>query len=977
MDQRSTGNGVIGDVPWGTHLCLFYANEEELAEVALPFVKAGLEHDELCVWVTPTSLGTRAAWERLAAAVPELDAQRARGRIEIVPHTLWYLHGGTLDPARVLAGWLDKLKAALARGCAGLRLMGNASWLETSDWARFSELEAALDVEIASRRMLALCAYGKDRCGVGEVADVIANHGLALIKRRGAWERLESRQCADARVTRERQELDRCVEERTAELREREEHFRALAEALPQIVWTAGSDGGVEWFNQRWYQYTGQPAPVGAGWSWAEVAHPDDMPRTLRSWAEARRRGSLFQNEIRVRGRDGEYRWFLVRAWPLKDGQGNIVRWFGTNTDFHEMKEVEADLRRTREDLDRAQEVGQIGWWRLDTQRNVLSWSDESYRIFGVPRGSPQSYDSFLGIVHPDDRDYVDTRWKAGLRGEPYDIEHRIVADGRVKWVREKAYLELSPDGTLLGGFGISQDITDRRQAEDALRRSEERWNAAIENFGEGAIIATEAEQVIYWNPAARAMHGYTAPDEGIGPLAETPNTFELWTPDGSHQLTLDEWPMRRIKRGETVRQLELRLRRPDQGWERIVSYSGAMVETASGERLIFLSVYDLTERRRAEADLREANEAKDLFFNTLSHELRTPLAAMQNALDVVKKPEADEAQRAKMLAILERNIRHQTRLIDDLLDLSRIMRGKVEIARDPLDLREIASSLVDAAEPAARKSRLALSLELPERPIRVTGDVVRLGQVISNLLTNAIKYTEEGGSITVAVRAAAADAVLVVRDTGIGMSAELLAHLFEPFRQGEVSLARSTGGLGVGLAIARSLAELHGGRLEAASAGVGLGSEFTLRLPLRDGDDAHLAVPSAQEEGSRAQRVLVIEDNPDLRESLALLLQLMGHTVICRENGSRGVECARAEKPDVVLVDIGLPDMDGYEVARRLRADASTQEIRLIALTGYATPEHRDRALLAGFDHHLAKPVGADALQQVLDGGAQGPAPR
>ena len=256
------------------------------------------------------------------------------------------------------------------------------------------------------------------------------------------------------------------------ELRESERRFRALAEALPQIVWTAGAEGGVEWFNQRWYEYTGEPPAVGEGWGWEKVSHPDDMARTLKNWQEAREKGSLFQNEIRIRRHDGQYRWFLVRAWPMRDAGQNAVRWFGTNTDIHDLKAAEAALRQSQIDSDRAQEVGEIGSWRMDIRRNVLAWSDENHRIFGVPKGTALTYETFLGIVHPEDRRYVDTKWQAGLRGEPYDIEHRIVVDQQVKWVREKAYLEFDNEGKLLGGFGITQDITARKRMEEELRAS-------------------------------------------------------------------------------------------------------------------------------------------------------------------------------------------------------------------------------------------------------------------------------------------------------------------------------------------------------------------------------------------------------------------------------------------------------------------------------------------------------------------------
>ncbi len=250
-----------------------------------------------------------------------------------------------------------------------------------------------------------------------------------------------------------------------------EARLRALAEGLPEVVWTANTRGEIEWFNRRFYEYTGEdPDPAGEiGWS--GIVHPDDLAPTVDRWEQALREGALFEHELRTRGRDGGYRWFLVRAWPMRDPEGRILRWFGTSTDIHGLKETENALRQSREDFARAQEVGQIGWWRLDLRQDTLTWSDEIYRIFGIPAGTPMSYEKFLAGVHPGDRRLVDRAWQAGMRDASYDIEHRILAGGETRWVREKAYLEFDGERNLLGGFGICQDITERKRAEREVRR--------------------------------------------------------------------------------------------------------------------------------------------------------------------------------------------------------------------------------------------------------------------------------------------------------------------------------------------------------------------------------------------------------------------------------------------------------------------------------------------------------------------------
>jgi signal transduction histidine kinase/ActR/RegA family two-component response regulator len=378
--------------------------------------------------------------------------------------------------------------------------------------------------------------------------------------------------------------------------------------------------------------------------------------------------------------------------------------------------------------------------------------------------------------------------------------------------------------------------------------------------------------------------------------------------------------------------------------------------------------------RRQAEADRR-----KDEFLAMLGHELRNPMAAIRNALWVLDEVGSEEPQEVRQREVIMRQTRHLVRMVDDLLDVSRVTLGKIILQRRPVDLRETAERCLAelGMETLARSNGLELSVEA--RTAVVMGDPVRLEQVACNLLQNAIKYTPRGGRLRVTVDTEGEEAVLRVRDTGVGLSPGMLQTIFEPFAQVESSRQRSEGGLGLGLPLVRSLAEMHGGRVEALSDGPGRGSEFVVRLPLlteevqparfrKPAQTQAQAVAAARPEPAAGLHVLVVEDNEDGRESLRELLEIWGHEVSVAGSGPEGVEMAFSIRPEVALVDIGLPGLDGNEVARRIRSVLGGDEISLIAMTGYGQPEDRRRALQAGFDCYLVKPVDPAVLSQLLN---------
>jgi signal transduction histidine kinase len=368
---------------------------------------------------------------------------------------------------------------------------------------------------------------------------------------------------------------------------------------------------------------------------------------------------------------------------------------------------------------------------------------------------------------------------------------------------------------------------------------------------------------------------------------------------------------------------------------------------------------------RQAEA-LREADRRKDEFLAMLAHELRNPLAPIRNGLQVLRLAGEDRALAERTWGLMGRQVDHLSRLVDDLLDVSRITRGKVELRPAPVDLRAVLAAAVETARPLIDAKHHRLTVTQPGRPVRVSADPVRLAQVVGNLLNNAAKYSEEGATITLSLDAEGDRAVVRVRDTGVGIPPEMLPRVFDLFTQIDRTLDRSQGGLGIGLTLVKSLVELHGGTVEAASGGAGTGSEFTVRLPLLPGADA-AAADAAPEPPAPRRRVLVVDDNHDAGDSLGDLLVLSGHEVRVARNGTQAVEVAREFRPDVALLDIGLPGMSGYELAGRLRAEPFGPALLLVALTGYGQDEDRRRTREAGFDHHLTKPADLGQLAGLL----------
>jgi PAS domain S-box-containing protein len=600
---------------------------------------------------------------------------------------------------------------------------------------------------------------------------------------------------------------------------------------------------------------------------------------------------------------------------------------------------------------------------------------------------------------------------QAALAGRLVTFESSLAyADGRTRFVRATYVPDLAPDGQVLGFVTHVNDITDLKQAEverERLRRNAVELARVVRTLTEPLDIAEVAQRIadsiLPLFQAQSSVVRLLQPDGSLACVAIAGKWLEnfkpgyllppgvglvgravverraLWSPDilndRSVHLTED---FRRGLAGAGVRgvmAVPLQVKGEVVGamstaHREVRSFSVAELDLlqafADQAALAIRNVQLFSQEQAARAEAEAANRAKDEFLALLAHELRNPLAPIVTAAALLRRPDPSAALLDRATAIVERQARHLGRLLDDLLDVSRITRGRIDLRWETVLLADAVGRAVETARPLVEERRQILSLTLPEVALHVEADPTRLEQIVVNILNNAAKYTPPEGRISVRVSSEAGHAVVCVADTGVGIAPEMLPRIFELFAQGDQSLAHTSGGLGVGLTLVHRLVELHGGRVTVHSDGPGRGSEFTIRLPLSRNHPGGGPAGAGAVDRCPPAAVLLIEDNADARETLRELLESDGHRVDEAADGADGLARAETAAPDIALIDIGLPGIDGYEVARRLRARLGARPI-LVAISGYGQMADRLRALDAGFDAHLTKPVAADNLAATL----------
>ena len=599
----------------------------------------------------------------------------------------------------------------------------------------------------------------------------------------------------------------------------------------------------------------------------------------------------------------------------------------------------------------------------LDPNGFIKSWNAGAQRIKGysadeiIGKHFSQFYTpESLAIGWPDEE-----LVRARRDGRFEDEAWRVRKDGSLFWANVVITALYGPDGEVRGFLKITRDLTDRKQAEEALRQSEERFRLLVESVKDYAIFMLDTDgRVASWNTGAERIKGYKA-EEIIG------QHFSRF------------YSSEDIERGKPQRELEIALaegRVEDEGWrvrkDRSLFWANVVatspIYNEQNTLIGFAKVTrDLTEQKKVEA-LQVADRQKNEFLAMLAHELRNPLAPISNGLQLLKMPGLDDSAVQQTTEMMERQMSHLVRLVDDLLDVSRVITGKLKFHKEPVELADAIRRGIEEAQSTVDARGHELMLLQTARPLVVDGDAMRLGQVVANLIGNAAKYTPTPSRLTLTVERNGDQAVIRIKDPGIGIAPEMLPLIFDLFTQAASTLARTQGGLGIGLTVVKRIVQMHNGTVAAKSDGLGKGSEFTVTLPLSRAIAAKKSSPATPTKTSfTKRRILVVDDNVDAALSTTLLLKAWGHEVQTAFSGPAALDAVRTFRPEILLLDIGLPGMSGYDVARHLRSEPLHHGMVIAAITGYGQESDRQRSFDAGFDYHLTKPPDLSVLESVV----------
>lgn len=745
------------------------------------------------------------------------------------------------------------------------------------------------------------------------------------------------------------------AESAQAALRQDEPRFQALLENAPVGIARKSPGGHFEYVNAAFCKIVGYSEQELAQKTWQEITHPDDLVDE-QAMTDMVLAGQIphYTLEKRYVRKDGSHVWVSFFGSYIFDDERRPLQGVGVVVDITARKRANVALRENRQRLLLAHRAARLGTYDWDIQSDSADWDEHTAGLWGQPRDAHVNRALFMAGINPEDHEGATAAINASLKPEgdgQYFARFRVTnaIDGVTRWIESvgQVYFE---SGVPVRMVGTVQDVTERQIAEHRLSNSEERFRELANNIDQFAWTWDRLGHATWFNDR---MHEYMG------------STFE--------ELREDGWL--RTLHPNCRERVDLHFRQCVEAgttWEDTFPMFGkdgkyrwflsraVPIRAKDGTIIRWLGTStDVTTLRGLQDALTLADRRKDEFLAMLAHELRNPVAPILNVAQVLSRKVASDHVTHSLVGIVQRQAAHLSHLLDDLLDVARITQGRIELRREIISLADCIALARETTEPQLRAKRHRFSAAPPEGPLLVNADRVRLTQCLTNILNNAAKYTEAGGSIQLVCYAEDSRAVIEITDNGIGIAVDFLPHVFDLFAQGDRTLDRTQGGLGVGLSVCKRLIEMHEGTVSVKSDGIGRGATFTLRLPLASGTDEQQKPDPDMTILKR--RILLVDDNRDAADSLSILLQMEGHTVTVSYSGEDALVQMAASVPEVVLLDIGLPGMNGYEVAARMKRNSSA--VYVIALSGYGQPEDKRRAAAAGFDAHLVKPVDIGAL--------------
>ena len=1003
--MRKTGIDLIGDAPWGTHLCLFCQSKQDLLDILLPYFKAGLENNELCLWVTSEPLGEKDVRKAIKKAVPDFDAYLRRGQMEIISPGKWYLKSDTFNLQGVLNAWIDKHNQALLKGFDGLRVAGNTSGLDKRDWRDFCCGEA-INKTIRQYQMMALCTYPLDKCTASEIIDVVGNHRAALIRHNGRWEIIESS---------ERKEMREALQKKTDDIAERIKELNCLY-GISNLAEKPGIS--LEEILQRTVDL------IPPAWQYPEITGAQ-INLEHQAFKTNNYKETIWKQSAAIIGKNHRIGTLNIcyleerpksEEGPFQKEERNLINAIaGRLGNIVEHKQMEIALKESKEKLSNIFRSSPDAITVSDLKGTIIECNSATVHMHGFSAKEELiGKSAFDLIAQKEQQKALENMKKTVQKGSIRNVEYTLVTkDGREFMAELSASLVRNSSGKPAYLVAVTKDISERKRESEALEVSERRYRLLTESMSDVIWTADLQLNLIYISPSVTHLLGYR-PEVVIAQTLEETLGLHSFRTIMKFVEEKKRKEVRTATRYSDSQTVELELKRKDGSTAWVETGITFLYDAYGRPREIMGVMRDITARRKAEERIEEytnklkegnqqlreetrktkeaerktrqyakelrmlnlklkaeteraqgADRLKSQFLADMSHEIRTPITVIDGAVYLLEKDSLSFEQR-ELLAMIRDSDKQLLQLINSILDLARIEAGQAKVVKKEFLLKETVKNIISGFEVEARKKNLEIEMICPRHlPSMISTDEGKLTQILSNLISNALRFTEKG-KVEVRLNKESNSSIrFSVEDTGIGIPEENLSLIFNKFYQINGTARREQGGVGLGLTIVKELVDLLRGEIKVES-NLAKGSIFCFSLPcipskerLVPDRDGNGTPPKTRERVKKGVNILVAEDDSPTYNIIRRFLE--DCTISRAIDGEDVLKMTKKKSYDIVLMDIQMPRMDGLEATRRIREKDS--DLPIIAVTARSFKADKDKCLAAGCNDYIAKPIAPQEL--------------